>query len=135
MGCTFYHGLHKDEKFSFLGFFQFLVYRREMGDKKREIDFLLFLSIFCQIFVIFDDFSKFHNVFSSFHFKKCQKFGKKWRKALSRNFYLPKIWNFQQNWLRKMQFWRIFFLFFAKNRRKFFVFREKWKCEKIANHM
>ena len=36
-----------------------------MKDEKREIDFLHFLSIFCPIFVIFDDFSKFHNKHST----------------------------------------------------------------------
>ena len=40
------YGSHEDEKFSFLGFFQFLVSRREMGDEKREIDFLQFLPNF-----------------------------------------------------------------------------------------
>ena len=50
MGCT------KNDKFSFLGFFEFLVSRREMEDKEREIDFLNFLPIFRQILVIFDDF-------------------------------------------------------------------------------
>ena len=50
MGCT------ENEKFSFLGFFEFLVSLREMEDKKREIDFLNFLPIFGQILVIFDDF-------------------------------------------------------------------------------
>ena len=44
------------QKRGFLVFFQFLVYRREMEDEKREIDFLHFLPIFGQILVIFDDF-------------------------------------------------------------------------------
>ena len=46
----------ENEKFSFLGFFEFLVSLREMEDKEREIDFLNFLPIFRQILVIFDDF-------------------------------------------------------------------------------
>ena len=50
------YGLHENDNFSFLGFFQFLVSRQEMGDEKREIDFLHFLPIFGQILVIFDDF-------------------------------------------------------------------------------
>ena len=73
------YGLHEDEKFSFLGFFQFLVSRREMGDEKREIDFLHFLPNFGQILGFFDDFSKSQNFFSIFHFYKT---GKKWRKDL-----------------------------------------------------
>ena len=40
MGCT------GTRDFSFLAFFQFLVSRREIGDEKREIDFLNFLPNF-----------------------------------------------------------------------------------------
>ena len=43
----------ENEKFSFLGFFEFLVSRREMEDEKREIDFPHFLPIFGQILMIF----------------------------------------------------------------------------------
>ena len=61
----------RNSLFSF--FFQFLIYPREMGDEKWEIDFLHFLSIFGQIF---EDFLKFHNVVRAFHFKKWQKMKK-----------------------------------------------------------
>ena len=37
------YGFHGTRNFSFLAFFQFLVSRREIGDEKREIDFLHFL--------------------------------------------------------------------------------------------
>ena len=60
------YGLHEDEKFSFLGFFQFLVSRREMGDEKREIDFLHFLPNFGQILALFEDFSKYNQHFHGF---------------------------------------------------------------------
>ena len=54
MGCT------ENEKFSFLGFFEFLVSRREMGDEKPEIDFLHFLPNFGQILAFFDEISKYN---------------------------------------------------------------------------
>ena len=50
----------ENEKFSFIGFFEFLVSRREMGDEKREIDFLHFLPNFGQNSALFDDFSKYN---------------------------------------------------------------------------
>ena len=63
---TVYYGSHRDEKFSFLVFFQFLVSRREMGDEKREIDFLHILPNFGQILVLFEDFSKYNQHFRGF---------------------------------------------------------------------
>ena len=50
----------------FLLFFQFLVSRREIGDEKREIDFLHFLPNFGQILVLFEDFSKHNQHFRGF---------------------------------------------------------------------
>ena len=47
--------------------------------------------IFCQIFAIFDDFSKSQNIFSIFHFEKWQKFGGKEKKSLVQNFSSKKI--------------------------------------------
>ena len=66
LNLSWYYGLHEDEKFSFLGFFQFLVSRREMGDEKREIDFLHILPNFGQILVLFEDFSKYNQHFRGF---------------------------------------------------------------------
>ena len=104
-----------------------VVFQRKMGNKRRKMNFLHFFPIF----IIFDDFSK-----SSVH--STLKNGKKWRKAMSEKILPAKNWNFQQYWLRKMQFWRFFewdfFSFFTKNGSKFFVFHEKWKCEKNRNH-
>ena len=60
------YGSHEDEKFSFLVFFQFLVSQREMGDEKREIDFLHILPNFGQILVLFEDFSKYNQHFRGF---------------------------------------------------------------------
>ena len=60
MGCT------GTRDFSFLAFFQFLVSRREIGDEKREIDFLHFLPNFGQILVLFEDFSKHNQHFRGF---------------------------------------------------------------------
>ena len=54
--------------------------------------------IICQIFAIFDDFSKFHNVLSTFH---SENLGEKWKKPCP-EFFLAINWNFQQNWLRKV---------------------------------
>ena len=74
-------------KREFLVFFNFSFIGEKLdGDEKREIDFLHFLSIFGQIFVIFDDFSKFHNVVRAFHFKIWQKVGKKMKKSLAQKF-------------------------------------------------
>ena len=44
--------------------------------------------IICQIFAIFDDFSKFHNVLSTFH---SENLGEKWKKTLSRIFSCYKL--------------------------------------------
>ena len=59
------YGWDRDEKFSFLVFFKFLVSPREMRYEKREIDFLHFLPNFGQNLAIFDDFSK-HNGYSEY---------------------------------------------------------------------
>ena len=60
------YGFHGTRNFSFLAFFQFLVSRREIGDEKREIDFLHFLPNFGQILVLFEDFSKHNQHFRGF---------------------------------------------------------------------
>ena len=63
---TWDYGFHGTRNFSFLAFFQFLVSRREIGDEKREIDFLHFLPNFGQILVLFEDFSKHNQHFRGF---------------------------------------------------------------------
>ena len=73
------YGFHGTRNFSFLAFFQFLVSRREIGDEKREIDFLHFLPNFGQILVLFEDFSKHNQHFRGFWGHFSWKLGsKKW---------------------------------------------------------
>ena len=60
------YGWDREREILILGFFQFLVSRREMGDEKREIDFLHILPNFGQILVLFEDFSKYNQHFRGF---------------------------------------------------------------------
>ena len=89
-----------------------------------------------KIYILRSCSSKFHNGHSTF--KKWQKWQKKWQKMkknlVQKNF-SAKNRNFQQIWLRKMQFWgEIFFSFLTRNHYKFLVTREKSNCEKNATH-
>ena len=86
---------------------------------------------------IFDDFSKFHNISSTFHFEKWQKFGKNEEKPCPEIFTGQKL-KFSAKLVKanicKCNFddflGRIFFSFFAKYCRKFFIFFRKMKMRK-----
>ena len=84
----------KTKNFRFSLFFNFSFFAKNGGRKtKNQISsfFAYFLPNFCH-------FWKFHYVLSIFQFTILQK----WRKALSRNVYQPKL---EKKLLRQMQFW------------------------------
>ena len=129
MGCT------KTINYRLSLFFNLSFIANKGGTKNKKS---IFFNI-CQIFAFFEDFSRFHNVICSFHFKNWQKFGKKLRKALYRIFFSAINKNIQQNLLRKIQFVRFFteeyLSFIAKNGLKFIVFGNKSKSNKNATHI
>ena len=76
--------------------------RLSARNEEREIDFLHFWPISCQVFVIFDDFSKFHNVFRAMGIPL--KNGKDLAKDEERPIFTSQKLNFSGNYLWKMQF-------------------------------